>query len=86
MNTQTIDILLVAAAFGTTGIWFIITATFKRFRPPSNLAYWSVALAVAGLLIGQDGIYGYALIGAGVLLTLLDIGIKFIDKPDKPEN
>jgi hypothetical protein len=49
----------------------------RRITPMGGVAF---ACVVAGLVLGDDGRIGYALLGAGVLLSVLDAVLRLRDR------
>lgn len=45
----------------------------EKLTPLSGLSYGCI---LAGILFGQEGILGYALLGAGLVITVVDIVIR----------
>ena len=45
----------------------------KRLTPLSGLAFGAV---IAGIVFGESRLIGYSLIGAGVLLSIIDVILK----------
>jgi membrane-bound ClpP family serine protease len=42
-------------------------------HPPSKLAMVAIMLVISGIIFGENRYIGYSLLGAGVLLSILDI-------------
>jgi hypothetical protein len=42
-------------------------------HPPSKLAMVAILLVISGIIFGENRYIGYSLLGAGVLLSILDI-------------
>lgn len=52
----------------------IYTRKSKRPKhPPSKLAMVAILLVISGIVFGENRYIGYSLLGAGVLLSILDI-------------
>jgi len=51
----------------------LLIAGGKQYKKPSNLAILGMSLVVLGIIFGDNRIVGYSFIGAGVLLSVVDI-------------
>jgi hypothetical protein len=51
----------------------IVTRKSKKPKQPSKCAMVAILLVISGIVFGEYRLLGYSLIGAGVLLALLDI-------------
>ena len=63
-------------------LWIIALAalvTGKRKKPPhpSKYAMLAMLLVISGIVFGDNRLLGYSLIGAGVLLAILDMLTNF---------
>jgi hypothetical protein len=45
----------------------------RQYKKPSNLAILGMSLVALGIILGDSRIVGYSFIGAGVLLSVVDI-------------
>jgi len=45
----------------------------KQYKKPSNLAILGMSLVVLGIIFGDDRLIGYSFMGAGVVLSVIDI-------------
>jgi len=52
---------------------FLLIGRGKQHTKPSNLAIFGMSLVVLGIIFGDSRIVGYSFIGAGVLLSVVDI-------------
>jgi drug/metabolite transporter (DMT)-like permease len=71
-----IMVLVVIAGF----LYFTRGKTGKRLTPLAGLAF---AFVLAGIILGQESLLGYGLIGIGVILAVMDIIIKNSVGPTK---
>ncbi len=63
--------LLVLAIIALAAMY---TRKSKRPKhPPSKLAMVAIMLVISGIVFGENRYIGYSLLGAGVLLSILDI-------------
>jgi MFS superfamily sulfate permease-like transporter len=63
--------LLVLAIIALAAMY---TRKSKRPKhPPSKLAMVAILLVISGIIFGENRYIGYSLLGAGVLLSILDI-------------
>jgi hypothetical protein len=51
----------------------LLTGRGKQYKKPSNLAILGLSLVVLGIIFGDSRIIGYSFMGAGVLLSVIDI-------------
>jgi uncharacterized membrane protein len=73
MNTSIIYVALSVAVLVIIAILVFLTGKGReknRLTPLASLAY---AFVLAGIIFGDDRIIGYSLMGAGVILALVDI-------------
>ncbi|MEX2162576.1 MAG: hypothetical protein WD751_11795 [Anaerolineales bacterium] len=70
-------ILLAIAALLVIAIFAFYIGRDRKSRRITPLAGLAFALVVAGLIFGQDRVIGYSLLGAGVVLALADVLIRW---------
>jgi membrane-bound ClpP family serine protease len=63
--------LLVLAIIALIAIYTRISKRPKH--PPSKLAMVAILLVISAIIFGENRYIGYSLLGAGVLLSILDI-------------
>lgn len=61
-------------------ILVISTAKKRKHKQPSRTAMFAMSLVVLGIVFGDDRLIGYGFIGAGVLLSTIDIVKSLKDK------
>ena len=52
---------------------FLLIGRGKQYKKPSNLAILGMSLVVLGIIFGDDRLIGYSFMGAGVVLSVIDI-------------
>jgi NADH:ubiquinone oxidoreductase subunit 6 (subunit J) len=80
MNASPVYIALSLIVLAIIAILVIFTSKKKRQKQPSKLVMFAFLLVVSGIFFGDYRLIGYSLIGAGVLLALIDIITKRKDK------
>jgi hypothetical protein len=73
LNTPEIYIAISVVALAIIAIFVIYIMKKKPQKQPSKLAILGMLLVVIGIVFGDDRLIGYGLIGAGVLLAVIDI-------------
>jgi len=71
VNRTYIAISVVVLA--VIAILVIFTIKKKKQKQPSNFVMLGMSLVVLGIIFGDDRLIGYSFIGAGVLLSIIDI-------------
>lgn len=71
--STTVYIALTIAVLALVMLVVFIFGKSKRTKPLTPLAGIALAFVLAALLLGEDQLIGYALMGAGVLLALIDM-------------
>jgi len=71
--STTVYIALTIAVLALVMLVVFVFGKRKRGKALTPLAGIALAFVVAALLFGEDRLIGYALIGAGVLLALIDM-------------
>jgi membrane-bound ClpP family serine protease len=67
-------IALALVVLAVIALIAIYTRKSKRPKhPPSKLAMVAIMLVISGIIFGENRYIGYSLLGAGVLLSILDI-------------
>jgi uncharacterized membrane protein len=73
MNTSQIYIVVSIAAFVL--VLFLFLAVRKKGKKLTQLLGLAWALILAGIIFGEDRLIGYSLMGAGVVLAVIDVYI-----------
>ena len=73
MSEQTVYIALTLLVLAIVALVVFVFGKGKRGKALTPLAGIALAFVVAALLFGEDRLIGYALMGAGVLLALIDM-------------
>jgi len=73
MNASQVYIALSLVVLAVIAIFVIFTSKKKRQKQPSKLAMFAFLLVISGIVFGDNRLIGYSLIGAGVLLAIIDI-------------
>ena len=73
MNTLEIYIAISVVVLAVIAIFVIYTIKKKKQKQPSKLVMLGMTLVVLGIIFGDDRLIGYSFIGAGVLLSIIDI-------------
>ncbi|MDH5770209.1 MAG: hypothetical protein OEZ25_02830 [Candidatus Bathyarchaeota archaeon] len=73
MITPEIYIAVSVVVLAVIAILVIFTMKKKKQKRPSKLATLGMSLVVLGIIFGDDRLIGYSFIGAGVLLSVIDI-------------
>ena len=80
MDASQIYILISIILLLIIAIVIFFAKKDKKQKPLTPLAGLAFAFIIAGIVFGKSRAAGYSLIGAGVLLALIDIVIKFKKK------
>ncbi|MBZ9578710.1 hypothetical protein KJA14_02565 [Patescibacteria group bacterium] len=72
MNDSQIYILISIIVLAIIAI-VVILRRKKEQKPLSKLAALAFSLVIAGIVFGDDRLIGYSLMGAGVILAVIDI-------------
>jgi len=73
MNTSQIYIAISIAVLAIIAILVIFTTRKKKRKQLSKLAMFAMSLVILGIVFGDNRLIGYGFIGAGVLLSMIDI-------------
>jgi hypothetical protein len=73
MAASELYIAISLIVLGIIALVAIYTGKSKRPKHPSKLAMVALLLVISGIVFGENRLLGYSLIGAGVLLSILDI-------------
>jgi uncharacterized membrane protein YjdF len=74
MTAAELYIALALLVLAIIALIAIYTGISKRPKhPPSKLAMVAIMLVISGIIFGENRYIGYSLLGAGVLLSILDI-------------
>jgi hypothetical protein len=73
MNASPVYIALSLVVLAIIAILVIVTSKKKKQKQPSKLAMFAFLFIISGIFFGDNRLIGYSLIGAGVLLAILDI-------------
>jgi NADH:ubiquinone oxidoreductase subunit 6 (subunit J) len=73
MNTPEIYIAITILVLAIIAVFVIYTRKNKKQKQPSKLISLAISLVILGIVFGDDRLIGYSLIGAGVLLSIIDI-------------
>ena len=73
MNTSHIYIVVSIAAFVL--VLFLFLAARKKEKKLTPFLGLAWALILAGIIFGEDRLIGYGLMGAGVVLAVIDVYI-----------
>ncbi len=68
-------IAIITLAVLIVAVLFIHPTSFKKNMTPLLGIAWG--LIIAGIIFGEGRVIGYSLIGAGVLLSVIDVILKF---------
>lgn len=74
MNLSQIYIIISIVVLAIVAILVNFTIKKKKQKQPSKLAMLGMTLVVLGIIFGvSDRLIGYSFLGAGVLLSVIDI-------------
>ena len=74
MNLSQIYIIISIVVLAIVAIFLNFTIKKKKQKQPSKLAMLGMTLVVLGIIFGvSDRLIGYSFLGAGVLLSVIDI-------------
>ena len=76
MDTSLVFIVISIVVLAVVAIFVFFTGRNRdknRLNPLASLAY---AFVLAGIIFGDDRFFGYGLMGAGVILAIIDIIIR----------
>lgn len=74
MNAPEIYITISIVVLAVIAVFVIYIMKKKKRKQPSTLATLGMTLVVLGIIFGvSDRLIGYSFIGAGVLLSVIDI-------------
>ena len=73
MNASQIYIALSLVVLAILAILVFFMSKKKRQKQPSKLALVAFLLVISGIVFGDNRLIGYSLLGAGVLLAIIDI-------------
>ncbi len=73
MSPSQMYIVLAIVALAASALVFFFIGRKKPRARFSKLAVLGLALIVAGIIFGESRLVGYSLIGAGVLLAVVDV-------------
>lgn len=79
MPQEAVQLILMVASLTIITSWIALCSLYRKLRPASLLAYLALIAGVAGMLAGNQGPLGYALMVAGIVLVAADAFIKWID-------
>ena len=71
MNASQIFILISIIVLAI--IAMVVILRRKKQKPLSKLAALAFSFVIAGIVFGDDRLIGYSLMGAGVILAVIDI-------------
>jgi hypothetical protein len=74
-----IFIVIALLVLAILAIFFVFIKRNKP-KPPSRIAFIAMFLIIAGILFGEDPFIGYGLLGAGIVLRVIDILISLLKK------
>jgi hypothetical protein len=70
-------IAIALIVFVILAVLLLYMGKIKGKKHPTRLTFIALFLVIAGILFGEDRLVGYSLIGCGILLSLLDIIIRY---------
>ena len=73
MNTSTLYIAISVGVLAIVAILAFLVGRGKRENRLTPLASLAFSFVVAGIIFGDDRLIGYSLMGAGVVLAIVDI-------------
>jgi len=74
VNASQVYIAISIVALAIIAIVVIFTRKKKPQKPPSQLAMLGMSLVLLGIIFGGDNwLIGYSFLGAGVILSVIDI-------------
>jgi len=73
MNASQVYIAISLIVLAIIAILVIFTSKKKKQKQPSKLAMFAFLLVISGIVFGDNRLIGYSLIGAGVLLSIIDM-------------
>jgi len=73
MSANQIYLAIAIIVLAIIAILVIIVGKKRQQKRPSKLALFSFFLIIAGIFFGENRLIGYGLIGAGVILAIIDI-------------
>lgn len=76
----------ILIAIGVLAILVIVlVARGKQVKTrPSRWAFLSLPLVIAGIMFGENRFIGYGLMGAGILLAVIDIVLRYRNQEKTP--
>lgn len=73
MNAQSIYIIIAIVALAIIAGSIIFMKKMKPGAKLSPFAGLAFAFLIAGIILGEDRIIGYSLVGVGLVIALIDI-------------
>ena len=73
MNASQVYIAISLVVLAIIAILVIFTSKKKKQKQPSKVALFAFLLIISGIVFGDNRLIGYSLIGAGVLLSIIEI-------------
>ena len=73
MDASQVYIIISIVVLAVIALLLFITGRNKQKRGLSKLAALAFAFIIAGILLGENHLVGYTLLGIGVLLAIIDI-------------
>jgi hypothetical protein len=73
MDQSAIYIAISIIALGLVVIFLFFTPRMKNKNRLTVIAYLAFIFIISGILLGENRVLGYTLIGAGVLMAVIDM-------------
>jgi hypothetical protein len=70
-------IITAIIALVIIAIFFIFVQKNTGQKQPSGIVYIGLLFIIAGIIFGEDRLFGYSLIGLGAILSIFDIIVKW---------
>ena len=70
-------VLVAVAVLAVVSVLMFAVWGGERRKRPTRLAGLALGCVVAGIVFGDEGLFRYALIGAGVALAALDAALRW---------
>lgn len=73
MEISNIYIIIALVVMAVIVLLAIYTCEMRKQNKPSKIAIFAILLVISGIVFGDDRWIGYSLIGAGIILAIIDI-------------
>ncbi len=83
MNAQLVFIVLPLVILAIIALLVVFVSKRGKGKNLSKLAILAFVLIISGIVFGDDRLIGYGLIGAGILLAVIDIIVKLREQEEQ---